>query len=492
VQRRKIAALAVTGVALAGAAAFGIVQAGTASAATLSGRWYASAPYLMPFDNSPPDAVAVMNATGQKAFQLAFILAPNGGGCSPTWDGTRAVSSDTEAGDLIGRIRANGGDVSVSIGGYGGTKLGQTCGTPEATAAAYQQVITKYALKAIDFDLEMPEYENTAAIHNEIGAAKILQANNPGLYLSITTASSTAGEGTGWFGKQMLIEAKNAGLTPDNFSIMPFDGGFEAGASAQIAALEGMHGTLMKIFGWDSGTAYSRLGVSLMNGRSDTGEYFRQADFESVLDYAISHKLARMTNWSVNRDRQCADPNQSTTSGICSSVQQNLYDFTKFSARFAGATPPTGVPTTPTTGSTTPPPPTGGTPPPTPTAGVCPPPWSASAVYTSGNLVSHKNTRWSAQWWTQGETPGAAGVWVNKGTCTGGGIDPTPTTATPSPSESTPQPTPGTCTQEPWSASKVYTQGMTVGYAGHVYTAQWWTQNEKPGAAGVWLDKGAC
>src|SRR3954470_19429771 len=115
------------------AGALGVVNAWPAAAATLTSNWYASAPYLMPFDNSPPDPVEVMNATGQKAFQLAFILAPNGGGCSPTWDGTRAGSADTEASALINRIRANGGDVSVSIGGYGGTKLGQTCGTPEAT-----------------------------------------------------------------------------------------------------------------------------------------------------------------------------------------------------------------------------------------------------------------------------------------------------------------------------------------------------------------------
>jgi chitinase len=124
VQRRKLAPLAMTGLALIGAAAFGVIQANSANAA-LSSNWYASAPYLMPFDNSPPDPVAVMGATGQKAFQLAFILAPNGGGCSPTWDGTRAVSSDTEAANLISRIRAAGGDVSVSIGGYGGTKLGR-------------------------------------------------------------------------------------------------------------------------------------------------------------------------------------------------------------------------------------------------------------------------------------------------------------------------------------------------------------------------------
>src|SRR5437764_93176 len=82
--------------------------------------------------------------------------------------------------------RGAGGDVSISIGGFGGTKLGQTCGTASATAAAYQQVISKYSLKAVDFDLEEPEYENTAAINNELGAAQILQRNNPGLYVSIT------------------------------------------------------------------------------------------------------------------------------------------------------------------------------------------------------------------------------------------------------------------------------------------------------------------
>jgi chitinase len=348
-KHRKLLSLAATGVAIAGATAFAVVDAGPASAA-LSSNWYASAPYLMPFDNSPPDAVQVMNATGQKAFQLAFVLAPNGGGCTPTWDGTRAVSSDSDVANLINRIRGAGGDVSVSIGGYGGTKLGQTCGSPEATAGAYQQVVSKYGLRAIDFDLEEPEYENAAAIHNEIGAAKILQQNNPGIYVSVTTAGTAAG--TGWFGTEMLKEAKNSGFTPANFSIMPFDGGFNGGSS-QTAALEAFHTILMTTFGWDSATAYGHEGISQMNGRSDAGEYFRQADFQTTLDYATSHHLARYTNWSVNRDRQCSDPNQSTTSGTCSSVPQSDWEFTKFSARFAGATPPDNNPNPPTTGKNT-------------------------------------------------------------------------------------------------------------------------------------------
>jgi chitinase len=462
VRRRPVITLAAASAALLGASAFVALHA---DAATLTSNWYASAPYLMPFDNSPPDPVTVMNATGQKAFQLAFILAPSGGGCSPTWDGTRAVSSDTDAANMISRIRANGGDVSVSIGGYGGTKLGQTCGTPEATAAAYQQVISKYALKAIDFDLEEPEYENTAAVHNEIGAARILQQNNSGLYVSITTAGTAAG--TGWFGTQMLNEAKSQGFTPANYSIMPFDGGFNGGSS-QTAALDAFHTILMNTFGWDSATAFAHEGISQMNGRSDAGEYFRQADFQTTLDYATSHKLARYTNWSVNRDRQCADPNQSTTSGTCSSVPQTDWEFTKYSARFAGATPPTTVPTAPTTT-----PPTGGG------GGSCTAAaWNAATAYVGGTQVSYNGHTWQAKWWTQGETPGSADVWADQGACTGGGGTTTP-------------PGGGACPAA-WNASAVYTGGQTVSYNGHKYTAKWWTQGETPGNHDVWADNGAC
>jgi chitinase len=400
------AALAVAGLGTAAALGSGQASGATVSANALTNNWYAAAPYLMPNDNNPPDATAIMDATGLKAFQLAFILAPNGGGCSPTWDGTKAVSSDTAVAGVISAIRAKGGDVSVSIGGYGGTKLGQACSDAASTAAAYQQVITKYGLHAIDFDLEEPEYENTAAVAHEIGAAKILQQNNPGLYVSVTTAGTAAG--TGWFGQQMLNEAKSQGFTPNNFSIMPFDGGFN-GAAAQTSALTAFNGLLKTTFGWDTATAYAHEGFSGMNGRSDSGEYFYQADFQTVLDYATSHGMGRFTFWSLNRDRQCTPPDNGTTSGTCSSVAQNAWDFAKFSVRFAGATPPTTPPTT-TPPTTTPP---GG--------GTCTvAQWSASGVYVSGNEVAHNGHKWKAKWWTTNEEPGTTGewgVWQDEGAC---------------------------------------------------------------------------
>ncbi|MER7672889.1 carbohydrate-binding protein [Kitasatospora sp. NPDC096128] len=390
----------------------GAAAAPTADAGTgLGSNWYASAPYLMPEDNSPPDAAAVMDATGQKAFQLAFILA-QGNSCSPAWGGTSSIDSDTAMPAVIQTIRGKGGDVSVSVGGYGGTKLGQVCGTPEATAAGYQQVVAKYGLKAIDFDLEEPEYENTAAIHNEIGAARILQQNNPGLYVSITTAGTNAG--TGWFGTQMLDEAKSQGFTPNNYSIMPFDGGFN-GAAAQTDALVKFNQILQTTFGWSEATAYAHEGVSMMNGRTDAAEYFRQADFQSVLDFATAHGLARYTFWSVNRDRQCAGPVDPGLSGSCSSVAQSDWDFTKYTVKFAGATPPTTPPTTPP--ST---PPTGpGTP--TGNPGSCTAPaWSASTTYTAGAKVSYNGHNYHAKWWTLNEVPSASGqwgVWGDDGPC---------------------------------------------------------------------------
>jgi chitinase len=413
---RAFAALGAAALAATALIAIGGAQASAAvtPSAALSSNWYAAAPYLMPLDNNPPNPVDVMNATGIKAFQLAFILAPNAGGCTPTWGGTAPVSSDTAVAATISSIRAAGGDVSVSIGGYGGTKLGQACGTPAATAAAYQQVITKYGLHAIDFDLEEPEYENTQAVANEIGAAQILQQNNPGLYVSVTTPGTAAG--TGWFGTQMLLQAKTDGFTPNNYSIMPFDGGF-SGAASQISALEAFNSLLMSTFGWSSATAYAHEGVSMMNGRSDSGEYFYQADFQSVLSFATSHGLARYTNWSVNRDRQCTPAdNNDQTSGTCSSVTQGAWDFTKYSVEFAGATPPTTPPTTtPPTGTPTPTPtPTGGS------GGICTgiAAWSSTATYTGGMTATYNGHEWTAKWWTLGDIPGgAAGVWTDDGPC---------------------------------------------------------------------------
>lgn len=41
---------------------------------------------------------------------------------------------------------------------------------------------------------------------------------------------------------------------------------------------------------------------------------------------------------------------------------------------------------------------------------------------------------------------------------------------------------------EAWSASKTYWGGDRVSYNGKNYEAKWWTQNQTPGTASVWME----
>jgi chitinase len=402
------AVLLVSGATAAVAAA---VQAAPAASTALTANWYESAPYYSTLDSTAPNVGQVMSATGQKAFDMAFILA-NGSSCSPSWDASDPVSSDTQVAAVISQIRSASGDVIVSAGGYNGTKLGQVCGSASATAAAYQQVITTYGLHAFDFDLEEPEIENSTAIAYELGAAQILQREDPGLFISITMPSTTTG--ANYFGQLLLNEAKSLGFTPNNYTIMPFDGGFSSGSS-QVTALQDFNAQLVSTFGWTSAQAYAHEGFSGMNGRTDSAEYFYQSDFQTVLAFAESSGLSRYTFWSVNRDRECNPVNNGVTSSDCSSVTQNPWDFTAYTVAFANHTSATSPPTPTPTASPTPTP----TVSPTPTTGSCTAAaWVSNMAYVSGNVVSYGGNKWTANQWNYDEVPGgASGAWNNDGPC---------------------------------------------------------------------------
>ena len=426
--RWRAAGIASAAVLLAGGATVVVtaaVQASTAATATgsaaaattaLTANWYESAPYYSTLDSDAPDLGQVMSATGQKAFDMAFILA-SGSSCAPAWDGTDPVSADTQVAAVINEVRSDGGDVIVSAGGYNGTKLGQVCSSAAATAAAYQQVITTYGLHAFDFDLEEPEIENSTAIAYELGAAQILQQEDPGLFISITMPSTTTG--ANYFGQLLLNEAKSLGFTPNDYTIMPFDGGF-SGGSSQVTALQDFNAQLVSTFGWTSAQAYAHEGFSGMNGRTDTGEYFYQSDFQTVLNFAESSGLSRFSFWSVNRDRECSPPdNNDVTSSECSSVTQNSWDFTAYTVAFANHTSTTAPPTptpTPTLSSPTP------TPSASPTSssgsGCSAATWVSNQAYVSGNVVSYGGDTWTANQWNYDEVPGgASGAWNNDGAC---------------------------------------------------------------------------
>src|ERR1700683_5836050 len=110
-----------------------------------------------------------------------------------------------------------------------------------------------------------------------------MHRTNPGLFTSVTMRSIATG--ANYFGGLLLDEAKSLGFPPNDYTIMPVDGGF-SGGSSQVTALQDFNAQLVSTFGWSSSQAYAHEGFSGMNGRTDTGEYFYQSDFQTVLSFA--------------------------------------------------------------------------------------------------------------------------------------------------------------------------------------------------------------
>ncbi|HEV2344187.1 MAG TPA: carbohydrate binding domain-containing protein [Actinocrinis sp.] len=292
--------------------------------------------YFMPVDNSPAAMSSIISGSGETQYNLAFVL--DSGGCTPAWDGNSSmpVSSDTAVAADINTIRAAGGDVAVSFGGYNGTELGSTCGSASALAGAYQQMITKYRLTRVDFD-----YENTALDSNtavRFGAIKIIESDNPGLKVSLTIPMTTVGfPGTG---TDEIKQAIANGARLDIVNIMDFDTGLTSGTEvAQTEAVANdAAGQLESIYGWSAATAWSHMGFQIMNGHTDQpSELFTQSDFSTLLGFVKANHPAWFSFWSVNRDYQCpAGAVEPWAPGTCSNITQNPYDFTKIIVQYTG------------------------------------------------------------------------------------------------------------------------------------------------------------
>jgi hypothetical protein len=301
-----------------------------------SGGAYTHPVYLMPLDNAPPAIGTIMSGSGEKQFNLAFVL--DSGGCTPAWDGDAGhlVSSDTAVLADVTAIRNAGGDVAVSFGGYNGTELGTSCGSASALAAAYQAVITRYGLTRVDFDYENGALDSNTAVR--FGAIAQLERQNPNLRVSLTIPMTTVGfPGSG---TDEIQQARSAGARLDIVNIMDFDTGLTSGT--EVAQTENIAttavGQLQSIYGWDAGTAWSHLGLQLMNGHTDQpSELFTQDTFGQLLGFANAHHPAWFSFWSVNRDFQCpSGATEPWAPGTCSAVTQGAYDFTKIIVQYGG------------------------------------------------------------------------------------------------------------------------------------------------------------
>ncbi|MFC9279816.1 lectin [Streptomyces collinus] len=286
----------------------------------------AVAPYLYNGWGSPPNPATITQATGVKWFTLAFVL--SNGYCNPQWDGGRPLTGGVDQ-QTVNTVRAGGGDVIPSFGGYSGNKLESSCSSAGELAAAYQKVINAYGLKAIDIDIEADAYSSTTVQQRTVDALRTVKANNPGLKVYVTIGTGQSGPDTG-----LINRAASSGLTVDAWTIMPFDFG---GAGQNMGTLttraaEGLKSALKNAYHYSDDQAYRDMGISSMNGVTDNNETVTVNDFRTILAYAQQHHLARLTFWSANRDRPCTGG----PADSCSGVAQSAWDYTRVFAAYTG------------------------------------------------------------------------------------------------------------------------------------------------------------
>lgn len=408
-KRRVISTL--TAVVGAGAltAGLAVALAGPAQAAT---AWPAHvfAPYVdTGLSNTTLTTVAA--DYGTKYFTLAFV---DGAGCQ--WSLPNQSSWQSQ----ISSLQAEGGDVSISFGGYttdtDATDLGATCSSASAMASQVESVVSTLGVTHLDFDIESNELTDSADYTRTAQALADVRswASGNGESLSITYTIPALPSGLTSDGVAVLDAAASNGFTPDIVNIMTMDYG-TSGTEMGTAADESLDATASQVasaFGVSSSTAYGMLGNTPMIGQNDSsGEIFTLADASTVESYAASKGIALLSFWSEGRDNGGC-PGQTTASSTCSGLSQNTGAFTSTFQAFTGGTSTGGSSPTPTASASPTATSTGGS------SGSCAAAWSSSTAYTSGDEVSYDGDNWTANQWNYDEVPGgASGAWNNDGAC---------------------------------------------------------------------------
>lgn len=291
-----------------------------------------AAPYEYLGWGEPQPPAQALAASGLHDVTLAFVLSH--GSCDPEWDGQRPLLGGADQ-KAIEAVRAGGGEVDVSFGGWSGHKLGTACKTPAALAGAYEKVIDAYALHAIDVDIEHTELTSKKTRLRVIEALALVQRARPGVEISITFGTAEGGPERD--GQSLIADAVSIGFQPSVWTVMPFDFGAPVAdmGAVSIAAVEGLARELAARYGIALAQAYEHAGISSMNGQTDeSDETVGASDFAAMLAFAEQHHLGRMSFWALNRDRPCTGDRDASES--CSGIAQRPYEFSELLAQYHG------------------------------------------------------------------------------------------------------------------------------------------------------------
>ncbi|WP_225849634.1 carbohydrate binding domain-containing protein [Streptomyces sp. HPF1205] len=336
-----------TAAASAGLALLG--GAGTAHAATALPS-HVFAPYFEAYNGDSLSGLA--SASGNKYLTMAFLQTPAKGSCTPYWNGDTGMPiASSSFGADISAIKAGGGDVIPSFGGYaadnGGTEIADSCTDVSAIAAAYEKVVTTYDISRIDMDTEDNSLTDSAGIDRRNKAIRMVEdwAAGSGRTVQFSYTLPTTTGGLGSSGLKVLQNAVSNGARVDVVNLMTFD--YYDGAAHEMAddtksAAQGLHDQLASLYPAKSDAQlWGMVGVTEMPGIDDYGaaETFTTADAAAVESWAAGKGINTLSFWALQRDNGGCPGTGGSDS--CSGVSQSTWQFSHtFEPFTGGATTP--------------------------------------------------------------------------------------------------------------------------------------------------------
>ncbi|HKB30128.1 MAG TPA: chitinase [Streptosporangiaceae bacterium] len=330
------------GVVAGGAVSAASARPGAASGAGAPGSSprtlpeHVFAPYFEAYTTDSPAALA--QQSGARFLTLAFIQAPAAGSCAIDWNGDPATPIGAAIyGSDIAAIRAAGGDVVPSFGGYsadhGGTEIADSCTSVALIAAAYENVITTYNLTRLDLDTEDNSLTNNAGVDRRNKAIKMVQdwAATRHRTVQFVYTLPTNVSGLNPTGVHVLADALANHARVDIVNIMTFDyydNKPHEMAADTVTAAQHLYDTLHQLYPRRPARAlWSMMGITEMVGIDDFGppEIFTTADAATVEQWAAGRHLAELSFWALQRDNGGCPGTKGA--GNCSGVTQSPWQF---------------------------------------------------------------------------------------------------------------------------------------------------------------------
>lgn len=420
-------------------------------------------------------------ADHEQSVVLSFIVAADGQ-CEASWGGYHSLEGAQSAMDLdrrIARLQQGGGSVVISFGGEANSELALACSDVDDLVAEYRAVIDRYSPAAIDLDIEGPALADVASRERRAQAIAILQEDLGEEQVPVWLTLPVGQDGLTPDGVTTVEEFLEAGVVLAGVNVMTMN--YSSPKSAVdmgrqvIESLEATHRQVMAIyadFGEPLGThtAWRRIGATPMIGQNNVAaDIFTFEDAHELSDFAVDVGLGRMSLWSANRDRTCADAYSDghVMSDSCSGIDQGEETFAGIlSTGFTGtpanlpaedveALSPEDIVDDPESSPY--------------------PVWNRTASYPAESRVVWRQNVYVSQWWNSAVQPDDPGLgaadnpWQLIGPVLPG-ESPLPVLALPEDY------------YEPWDPDVQYVQGDRVFLDGVAYEAQWWTVGENPAA----------